>query len=417
MFENIALSFQSIWAHKMRSFLTMLGIIIGIAAIITIVSTINGTNNQIKENLIGSGTNAVKVSLYQGDWEYDMEYSPAPSGVPVITQAVMDEILTIDEVASGALFYRRNSYNTIFHGASALSGGYLYGSDNDYFKVYGYSIQQGRGFSDKDFEKHHTVAILDVTAAKTLFNNEDPIGKTLEIKGIAYTVIGIARQNDHSKPVINSLEDYYMYADNSSGSVFVPYTTWPQIYKYDEPQSVAVRATSTDDMTAAGKKTADILNEYLTTSDQLLRYKGENLLERAKELQELSNATGNMLLWIAAISLLVGGIGVMNIMLVSVTERTREIGLKKALGARKMRILGQFLTEATVLSGIGGLLGVGCGVGLSFIVSKVAEIPVAISVPAALVAVLFSMFVGMLFGILPSVNASKLNPIEALRRE
>ena len=417
MFENIALSFQGIWAHKMRAFLTMLGIIIGIASIITIVSTINGTNNQIKENLIGSGTNAVKVALYQGDWEYEMEYSSPPAGVPVITRSVMDEILALDEVESAALFHRRNTYNTIFHGAASLSGGYLYGADNDYFTVYGYSVQQGRGFSDKDFEKYHTVAILDTTAAKTLFNNENPIGKTLEINGIAYTVIGIVRQSERSRPVINSIEDYYMYADNSSGAVFVNYTTWPQIYKYDEPQSVAVRATSTDDMAAAGKNTADIINSYLTTSDSTLKYKDENLLERAKELQALSNATGNMLLWIAAISLLVGGIGVMNIMLVSVTERTREIGLKKALGAKKIRILGQFLTEATVLSGFGGVLGVGCGIGLSFIVSNVAEIPVAISVPAALVAVIFSMFVGMVFGILPSVNAAKLNPIEALRRE
>ena len=193
------------------------------------------------------------------------------------------------------------------------------------------------------------------------------------------------------------------------------------MYRYDEPQMVALRATSTEDMTQAGKKTADLLNARAGVSEtdmtQTVLYKSPDLLQQAKNLQDLSAATNQQLIWIASISLLVGGIGVMNIMLVSVSERTREIGLKKALGARKRKIMGQFLTEASVLTSMGGILGVVLGIGLSQIVSRISDAPVAISIPAIVLSVLFSMAVGIIFGLLPSIKAANLNPIEALRRE
>ena len=175
-------------------------------------------------------------------------------------------------------------------------------------------------------------------------------------------------------------------------------------------------------MTKAGKNAADYLNNLIPVSDQeeknsKVTYKSEDTLEKAKELQNLSSATSRQLIWIAGISLLVGGIGVMNIMLVSVTERTREIGLKKALGARRKVILSQFLTEAAVLTSLGGLLGVLCGIGLSYFISHLASVPVAISVPAIIVSVAFSMVIGIIFGLIPSIKASKLDPIEALRYE
>ena len=170
-------------------------------------------------------------------------------------------------------------------------------------------------------------------------------------------------------------------------------------------------------MTNAGKKTADILNSHVSVSDDTIRYKSEDLLEQAKEIQQLSKSTNTMLIWIAGISLLVGGIGVMNIMLVSVTERTSEIGLKKAIGARKSVVLGQFLTEAAVLTSLGGLIGVLVGIILAEVISKLSEMPVSISAPAAVIAVLFSMIIGIVFGLLPSYKAANLDPIEALRHE
>ena len=211
-----------------------------------------------------------------------------------------------------------------------------------------------------------------------------------------------------------------MYVQESSGLAFVPTSVWPVLYRFDEPQNVAVRATSTDTMTDAGKAVADYLTSHQiiaskATGDNSYSYRSDDLLKQAQQLQEMSSATNNQHIWIASISLLVGGVGVMNIMLV--TERTAEIGLKKAIGAKRRRNLAQFLTEASVLTGIGGLLGVLGGIGMSQLISKFMDTPTALSVPAILVAVVFSVLIGLIFGLVPAVKASKLNPIEALRRE
>lgn len=197
----------------------------------------------------------------------------------------------------------------------------------------------------------------------------------------------------------------------------MPDVCWPIVFQYDEPENAVVMAQTTEDMSTVGKTTAEIMNEAVTNTSDSLAYKAEDLLEKAKSLQELGQSTNQQLIWIASISLLVGGIGVMNIMLVSVTERTSEIGLKKAIGARKRRILFQFLTEAAVLTSIGGLLGVLGGIIMAQVISRVSQTPVAISIPAIIFSVVFSMVIGIVFGLLPSVKAANLNPIDALRRE
>lgn len=417
MLENIRLSFKGIWSHKMRSFLTMLGIIIGIAAIIAIVSTIKGTNEQIKENLIGSGDNTVEIALYQGDWTYEMGYEGAPDGVPVISQNVLDQIKDIDHVENASLYLSRQDYDGVYYLNTALSGGYVIGVDQNYFNTCNYMIQKGRGFTEKDYKDYHKVALLDSDSADVLFQGEDPLGKTIEIRKEPYTVIGIVTKSKEFEPVINSIDDYYTYAQDSAGKVYIPDSTWPIVYQYDEPQNLVIQVASTDDMTNAGKESANILNTCLNVSDETIKYKAEDLLEQAKQIQQLGESTNNMLIWIAGISLIVGGIGVMNIMLVSVTERTQEIGLKKAIGAKKSNILGQFLTEASVLTSMGGILGVASGIGLAELISKFSETPVAISIPAAIGAVAFSMIIGIVFGMLPSYKAANLDPIEALRRE
>lgn len=418
MLENIRLAFQGIWDHKLRSILTMLGIIIGIGSIIAIVSTIKGTNEQIKENLVGSGNNAVNIQLCQGEWAMDFSYQDPPDGVPVITTDMLDEILALEEVESASLYYTRNEYEAVFCGSQSLTSGNILGVDMNYFDVYGYQITRGRGFSEKDYTENRKVVLLDKTAAANLFPTGDVLGKTIEIKGEPFTVIGLVAKKTTAQPVINSMDDYYRYASGDmSGLVCVPDKIWPIIYRYDEPQNMVVRAASTDDMTAAGEKATNILNSYLSVTDETIKYKGEDLLEQATQLQELSNSTNQQLIWIASISLLVGGIGVMNIMLVSVTERTREIGLKKALGARKRRILVQFLTEAAVLTLMGGILGIGVGIALAYIISGISTAPVAISGTAIVIAVVFSTLIGVIFGLIPSVKAANMNPIDALRHE
>ena len=168
-------------------------------------------------------------------------------------------------------------------------------------------------------------------------------------------------------------------------------------------------------MSSVGKQASDILN--MSVSNENVKYQAQDLMEQAKQIQQLSQSTNTMLIWIAAISLLVGGIGVMNIMLVTVTERTREIGLKKAIGARKKTIMMQFLTEAVVLTSLGGLLGVLTGLILAKMISLLNGTPVAISIPASIFSVLFSMLIGIVFGLIPSWKAANLDPIEALRHE
>lgn len=417
MFENIRLSFQGIWSHKMRSFLTMLGIIIGIAAIIAIVSTIKGTNEQIKENLVGSGENTMEVALFQGEWQYEMSYNGIPQGVPLVTDEVVEQILDIPHVENVSRYLSRQDYNGVYHLNTGLSGGYVKGVDLNYFDTCNFIMKEGRGFTQNDFDSYRKVAVLDEDSANVLFLGEEAVGSTIEIQQEPYIVIGIVTKAKEFEPVINSIEDYYTYAQNSAGSVYIPDTTWPILYQYDEPQNVMIRVESTDYMTNAGKECADILNSYLTVKDDTITYKAKDLMEQAQQIQELSSSTNTMLIWIAGISLIVGGIGVMNIMLVSVTERTQEIGLKKAIGARKSKILGQFLTEAAVLTSMGGIVGVIVGIILAQVISYLSTTPVAISVPAAVGAVAFSMVIGIVFGVFPSYKAANLNPIDALRHE
>ena len=193
-------------------------------------------------------------------------------------------------------------------------------------------------------------------------------------------------------------------------------SVWPVVYQYDEPQQAVIQTKTPEDMSQAGKAVQQLLNEQIQNTETSVSYKAEDIMEKAKGLQQISENTNRQLIWIASISLLVGGIGVMNIMLVSVTERTGEIGLKKAIGANKRRILAQFLTEAAVLTSIGGILGVFAGMILAKIISTISQTPLVISVPAVLISVLFSMAIGLIFGLLPSIKAANLSPIEALRR-
>ena len=230
------------------------------------------------------------------------------------------------------------------------------------------------------------VAVGDTLRLRTQGTYADALART------EFTVVGVVSSRSSSGPVINSFQDYQMYAGSTAGTIFIPDVCWSVPYRYDEPQYAAVRATSTNDMTAAGDNVAKYLNENVIRTTKY-KYESKDLLQQASDLQSL------------------------NIMLVSVTERTREIGLKIAIGAQQSRIRWQFLTEAAVLTSMGGILGVATGIGLAEMMSHIMGTPVAISVPACIIAVAFSMVIGVVFGLVPAVKASKLNPIEALRRE
>jgi putative ABC transport system permease protein len=416
MLENIRLAFQGVWSHKMRSMLTMLGIIIGIAAIITIVSTIKGTNEQIKENLIGAGNNVVTVQLNENGYPFDATWSDIPSCVRPITEQTRQELEQLDGAQRVSLFYSRSYADGVFYQNNQYNGS-IYGVDENYLGTYGYQVKLGRGFTKGDYQNFRKVVLVDDNAISALSLGQNPVGQVLEIQGEAYTIVGVVGMSQDFSPTINSMNDYQMYVGSSSGNIYLPSAVWPVSYRFDEPQNVAIKVASTDEMATVGKNAADLLTErQIVGEDTGYDYRSQDMLEQAQQLQKMSQATNTQLIWIASISLLVGGIGVMNIMLVSVTERTSEIGLKKALGAKKRRILLQFLTEAAVLTSLGGVIGVATGIGLAELISKMMEIPVAISFPAIGISVAFSTLIGVVFGLLPATQAANLNPIEALRR-
>ena len=401
MSENIRLALKGIWSHKLRSFLTMLGVIM------------------IMQNLIGAGNNNVTISLRQGDSEYWMD-AGLPSNVIPVTDSQIRDIRELSDVADASFYYKRKYASEIKAGVNSLSGGSLFGIDSHYLSTVGYIVYKGRPFVESDYENYHKTALLDEKAAELLFPDKDPIGRTVELMGEPFTVVGLVRKADNFQPVIESLRDYETYTREEYGMVLVPDADWPILYNYDEPQDCVVRAVSTEKMSDVGRQVEQIMKKSVggsSSGEDAISYKAEDLLEKARNKQELANSTNSLLIWIASIALLVGGIGVMNIMLVSVTERTNEIGLKKALGARNSRILAQFLTEAVVLTSLGGIVGVISGIILAEVISKAAGTPVAISIPAIILSVLFSMAIGVIFGFLPSVQAANLNPIDALRRE
>ena len=375
MQENIRLAFQGVWSHKMRSVLTMLGIIIGIAAIITIVSTIQGTNEQIKENLIGAGNNVVTVQLNRDGYPYDLSWNPIPDGVKVITQETREELEAISGVEKVSLYQERPYAEYVYYRNTQFNGA-ISGIDENYMGVYGLQVKSGRGFTEEDYQKARKVLLVDTATVKGTFDGVDPVGKIIEIQGDAYTVVGVVDLSKDFAPTINSYRDYMLYMGSSSGKLYMPNTTWPTSYRFDEPQSVAIKVKSTDDMASVGQDAAKLLTErQVTNTAAKLDYRSQDLLEQAENLQ------------------------------------------KMAIGAKKRRILLQFLTESAVLTSLGGIIGVISGIIMAQLISSMMAIPVSISPPAIVVAVVFSTLIGVVFGMLPAVQAANLNPIEALRRD
>ena len=418
MLENIRISIQGIWSHKMRSFLTMLGIIIGIASIIAIVSTLKGTNEQIKEDLIGAGNNTVSITLNYGDSAYDQEYGMGDgTAAPLLSDEQKEEVRKLDHIEDATFFYSRSYASNVYYQNTSFQGGSIYGIDMNYLETRGYMVRSGRGFIQKDFSEMRKVVLVDDNAAENLFAGENPVGKTIEIGAEPFTVVGVVQQSDEYLPTIKSIDEYNEYYQTIMGTVMIPESCWPTVFQFDEPQNAVIRADSTDNISSAGSAAAEVMNQGIDMNSSKFKYKADDVMQQVRNMQKLSESTNTQLIWIASISLLVGGIGVMNIMLVSVTERTSEIGLKKAIGARKKVILYQFLTEAAMLTSIGGVIGVIVGIVLSKVVSRISGAPTAISIPAIIGSVVFSMLIGVIFGLLPSVKAADLNPIDALRSE
>ncbi|PFT90916.1 macrolide ABC transporter permease [Bacillus thuringiensis] len=397
LLDSMKIALSSILAHKLRSALTMLGIIIGVGSIITVVAIGQGGEVALKSQFVGSGNQTIPIH-YSPDINdsFGMDMLEAPK----ITEEDIFEIKKIPEIAH---IVTTNSSMESLDIEDKKEMVNITGLDSEYFTVNKVKVLKGRSLQELDVDQGNNVVMINKQMEEKVFKDVNPVGKIIEIKSQPLQIIGVYQSDNE-------------FMGMGPSEALVPISLWPTMYGKDEIQNISVQAKNVDHLEQAGKKAADVLNSR-KPSDATGKYEVMNL----KEIQEgISKMTGIMTMiigGIAGISLVVGGIGVMNIMLVSVTERTREIGVRKALGATRGKILLQFLIEAVMLTLLGGLIGIGLGYGGAYIVSTFAKWPPLVSWEVVVGGVLFSMTLGIIFGLIPANKAAKLDPIEALRYE
>ena len=400
--ESFLMAWASLIANKMRSILTMLGIIIGVAAVIALVSIGNGVKQDIQNSISSLGSNLLMV----------MPGAPRTPGVRP-SQGSMKSLKVSDYEAISKLDgvkaaspYTANSYVTIYQSKNWTTT--VSGVSSNFQDVNNWTMAEGRFISSKNVENRERVAVVGQTVVKNLFAGEDPVGKEIRVKNIPFRVIG----------VLNSKGNGTMGNDQDD-VVFIPYTTaMERVEGVDYLRMIYVVASDDNGIDRLQSDIENLLRVRHGIKDTNLD--DFNIQNMKSIMETMEQTTGTLTLFlgaVAAISLVVGGIGIMNIMLVSVTERTREIGIRKALGATYFVIVTQFLIEAVVISLMGGFIGIALGIGASKLIGLASGMSTVISVPTIVLSFAFSMAIGLVFGIYPARKAAKLNPIDALHYE
>jgi putative ABC transport system permease protein len=400
----------SVWiglsTHKLRSLLTILGVVIGVASVITLMSIGRGTQATILENIESMGTDMMTISPGAS---MGMGGFRSGSAVQTLTQEDAEALAELEYVSAVAPFSSSNLQ--LVYGSENMSA-QITGVPTDYYEIMNLELASGAFFTEYHYQRGTRVAVIGSEVAETLFGTADPVGKEIRMGTIIVRVVGVLAEDDSVFSSTNS-------------AVFIPLTVLQQTIS-QERTAQGDHIVSSIVLTVTDESKTEYVEEEVTS---LLRSRhrlstGDDddfTIRSVQEIAEMiTETTENMTMLlgaIAAIALLVGGIGVMNIMLVSVLERTREIGIRKALGAREVDIWSQFLIEAALLTFAGGIIGVIFGAGLSLVMNITGVYTTVISADVIILAVSVSIGIGLFFGFYPAWNASRLNPIEALRSE
>ncbi|OKQ00182.1 ABC transporter permease [Paenibacillus sp. P46E] len=388
LFQSMKMAIKSILSSKIRAFLTMLGIIIGVSSVIALVSIGQGTTSQITESLNSLGTNQLTVNITGRGATTSLTYEEA------LALGDIEGVDGVSPVISGNITAKNAAENTTVS---------IEGITPAYEDVQDFHVQSGRFLLDIDTEYRQKVALIGSDTAETLFGTEDPVGQKVQLNGRSFKIVGLLESKGSS------------LGGSNDEKILIPISTAERFLQSKGVRSITITTTSADNVTDVKAKLEAALDKKFSYADKSYSvFDSQEMLETVSATSDtLSMALGG----IAGISLFVGGIGIMNIMIVSVNERTREIGIRKAIGAKKLNILMQFMIESIVLSGFGGLIGVGLGLGISWAVGHYTTMNVATSWNMVIVSFLFSLFIGVVFGMMPANKAARMRPIYALRNE
>ncbi|WP_336798359.1 ABC transporter permease [Exiguobacterium acetylicum] len=376
--ETLRMAWSNIWHHKMRSFLTTLGVIIGVASIIALISIVNGATASINEEVASFGANKLTVQTTE---------TPLKEG---LSPAQLEELNTIK--GTRGVSPTVSTVRDVRFENHTLDQVTIEGRNHIYYRE-SEDVPQGRGIVISDVKQQSHVAVVSPSVARTLYPGQVAIGETIKLDGLDYRIVGVS---------------------NADGDqIVIPYTTALRTLGVTAVKQVDIFKTDAADVATIKRDVSAKLYQFYNGRDDT--YDVVSLDEALDSIDQINTMLSLLLTGIASISLIVGGIGIMNMMLVSVTERTTEIGLRKALGAKPRTIRLQFLLESILLSLIGGVIGILVGAMLAFGVSLMISTPFTLSVSTILLAAGFSIGVGVLFGYMPARKASRLNPIEALR--